>query len=303
LTTAWLAGPAGGDLLAAQKKDGPGPAGQAEGYLGVKVVENADTLEDIGEHVGVRVESVVENSPAQVAGIVKGDVIETLAGKAYDWPEKFYAAVAALEPGVPVKITVLRDEVGLELEVVPGRRAAERRPLKLLFFAETQRVGVRIRGLSRKAARAAGLPANEGIEVVGFWGKSPWHRDGVRAGDILHKMDARPLHDPRELLRRITLKTPGDPVALEVIREGRRLTVRSLISRRKRRTERVLVPLLYNYTSKTPESGSWGVLLDIFQVHWKDGKHTTTVLWVISWTTGEADELEELPVVPAGAEP
>jgi S1-C subfamily serine protease len=299
---AWHAGPAGGDHLAAQK-GAAGRGSRADGYLGVKVVENAETLEDIGDHVGVRVESVVENSPAQFAGILKGDVIEKLAGKSYDWPEKFYAAVAALKPGAPVKITLLRDDVGLELEVVPGRRAARRGPRKLLFFAETKHVGVRIRGLSRKAARAAGLPANEGIEVVGFWGKSPWQRDGVRKGDILHKLDARPLHDPREFLRRIALKTPGDAVTLEVLREGRRQAIRSVISRRKRRTERVLVPLLYNYTSKTPESGSWGVLFDIFQVHWKDGQNTTTVLWIISWTTGEADELEELPVPPEGVEP
>ena len=64
----------------------------ARGYLGLKVVENAPTLEDIGEHHGVRVESVVENSPAQAAGIHPGDVIVSLGGKIHDWPDRFYAA-------------------------------------------------------------------------------------------------------------------------------------------------------------------------------------------------------------------
>ncbi len=273
------------------------------GYLGVKVVENAPTLEDIGEHHGVRVESVVENSPAQAAGIRPGDVIVSLGGKVHDWPDRFYAAVEALKPGLAVKVEVLREDVGFEVKVVPGSRAAQRAEKKILYLAETRRVGVRVRSLGRTAARAAGLSPAEGVVLAGFWGMSPWKRDGLKAGDILHIMDGRPLHDPRELIRRIRRKDPGDAVHLEVIRDGKRKVFRTVASRRKRRTERVSIPVLFNYTSRTPDRSSWGVLLDVFQTEWKAGMRTTTLFWVISWTTGEADVLEEIPVPPEGVEP
>ena len=144
----------------------------------------------------------------------------------------------------------------------------------------------------------AGIPP-----LAGFWGKSPWMRDGLLAGDILHIMDGRPLHDPREFIRRIRLKDPGDAVHLEVIRAGKRMTFRTVASHCKRRTERVWVPVLFNYTSRKPDRTSWGVLLDVFQTEWKAGKRTTTLFWVLSWTTGEADVLEEIPVPPEGVEP
>ena len=69
------------------------------------------------------------------------------------------------------------------------------------------------------------------------------------------------------------------------------------------RTDRVFVPVFFNSTSRTPNDSSWGVLLDIFQTEWKSGRRTTTLFWVISWATGETDELEELPVPPEGIEP
>jgi S1-C subfamily serine protease len=302
---AWLAVVAASGLAPALAQEGPAeaPAAKGNGYLGVKVVENAATLEDLGDHVGLKVEAVVENSPAQVAGIRAGDVIVRLDGKSYDWPGQFRAAVAALLPGRPVKIEILRDDVGLMVVVVPSARATSASPPEVLYLTETDRVGVRVRSLTREAARAAGLPPNEGVELVDFWGNSPWRRDGLRPGDILHRMNGRPLHDPRELIRRIRLEAAGDAVALDVVREGRRLTVRTVASRRARRTERVYVPVFFNYSSPTPDTSSWGVLLDIFQTEWKAGKRTTTVLWVISWTTGEAEALEELPVPPGGIGP
>ena len=282
----------------------PAQAPPIAGYLGVKVVENAATMEDVGEHVGVRVETVVENSPAQQAGLRPGDVITALDGTSYDWPEKFHAAVAALKPGQAVKVEILRGDLGLALTVVPERRTSVRAPREVLYLAETERVGVKVGSLSRAAARAAGLSPGEGVALVGFWGRtSPWQRDGLRAGDLLHVMDGRPLHDPREFIRRIRLKEPGNAVTLDVIRDGKRLSFRTVASRRARRTERVYVPIFFNYRSPTPESGSWGVLLDVYQESWKNGKNTSSLFWVIHWSTGEAQELQELPVPPEGIGP
>jgi len=286
LAVTWLSA---GSLLRAQE-------GVSGGYLGIKVVENATTLEDIGDHKGVRVESVVENSPAQAAGIKVGDVIESLDGRSFDWPDQFHAAVDALKPGAAVKMEILREDVGFAVTVVPARRAAPRARKKILYLAETRRIGVRVRSLSREAALKAGLSPAEGVEVAGFRGKSPWERDGVKSGDILHMLEGRPLHDPREFIRRIRCMEEGKGVHLDIVRNGKRMRIHTVTSRKKRRTERVYIPVLFNYTSRTPEKSSWGVILDMFQTEWKKGKRTTTLFWIINWTTGESNELEEIQI-------
>ncbi len=280
-----------------------GAAAQAKGFLGVRVEANAAELEDVGEHVGVRIVEVVANSPAQAAGLKTGDVIESVGGTSYRWPDAFHAAIDRLPPGAPVRLEVVRDDVAFTVDVTPVARTRARPEHVVTHLVDRERIGVRFGVLTRAEARAAGFRPSEGVRIAGFWGQSPWARDGVRAGDLLHRMNGRPVHDPREVIRRVRLLPVGAPVELELVRAGAKIRVRSTVSRRARRTERVLVPLLFNYRSPSEEESEWGVLFDVFQTRFKDGQRRTKLFWIISWTTGEAQSLREVdvPDAPAGS--
>jgi len=71
---------------------------------------------------GVRVSEVEENSPAQRAGIRKGDVLTGFNGKAIENLRDFSEFLKACKPGDVVKIRIKRNGKELEVKVKLGER-------------------------------------------------------------------------------------------------------------------------------------------------------------------------------------
>ncbi|HEY3049110.1 MAG TPA: trypsin-like peptidase domain-containing protein [Polaromonas sp.] len=75
---------------------------------------------------GVIITGVLQNGPAAQAGIQPGDVITAVNGKAVGNVSQLLSAVAALKPGTPAPVTVLRAEKTSEIAVTPGKRQRPR---------------------------------------------------------------------------------------------------------------------------------------------------------------------------------
>jgi serine protease DegQ len=71
---------------------------------------------------GVIITGVLQNGPAAQAGIRPGDVITAVSGKPVRNVSQLLTAVAALKPGTPAPLTVLRKDSQSELSVTPGTR-------------------------------------------------------------------------------------------------------------------------------------------------------------------------------------
>jgi serine protease DegQ len=71
---------------------------------------------------GVIITGVLQNGPAARAGIRPGDVITAVSGKPVRNVSQLLTAVAALKPGTPAPLTVLRKDSQSELSVTPGTR-------------------------------------------------------------------------------------------------------------------------------------------------------------------------------------
>ncbi|WP_165074769.1 PDZ domain-containing protein [Paludisphaera rhizosphaerae] len=69
---------------------------------------------------GVRVESVVPDSPAAQAGLIAGDVLASLDERWTTSPDDVYAAAATVEPGRPAAVVVERDGQSLTFTVRPA---------------------------------------------------------------------------------------------------------------------------------------------------------------------------------------
>ena len=86
------------------------------GYLGIRLkrsVSASDTL-------GVRVDGVVADSPAALAGIRDGDRILAFDGQELRAPEDLSLLVGAMRPGEEVEMTILRDTEILPVKIVLG---------------------------------------------------------------------------------------------------------------------------------------------------------------------------------------
>lgn len=71
---------------------------------------------------GVIITGVLQNGPAAQAGIRPGDVVTAVKGKPVRNVSQLLTAVAALQPGTPAPLTVLRKDSQSEVAVTPGTR-------------------------------------------------------------------------------------------------------------------------------------------------------------------------------------
>ena len=91
-----------------------------DGAVGAKVAARAVvlglTLEDLGEETHeTRVTSVAPRSAADMAGVRVGDCVTGLNERWVLGPQDLYEAVAALAPGLPARLKVMRGGKELEL--------------------------------------------------------------------------------------------------------------------------------------------------------------------------------------------
>lgn len=99
------------------------------GWIGVEPQElNAELLEafklrpEAAKAGGVIITGVLQNGPAAQGGIRPGDVITAVNGKPVSNVSQLLTAVAALKPGMPAPLTVLRGNGPVEIAVTPGKR-------------------------------------------------------------------------------------------------------------------------------------------------------------------------------------
>ena len=115
---------------AKQVLDGIVKDGQVtRGWIGVEPQDlNAELAETFGlkpsaaKDGGVIITGVLQNGPAAQAGIQPGDVITKVDGTPVSNVSQLLTAVAALKPGTPAPLTVLRKENQSEIAVTPGKR-------------------------------------------------------------------------------------------------------------------------------------------------------------------------------------
>jgi serine protease Do len=94
------------------------------GYLGVAVRPiTPDAAESAGlkDQKGVVIESVVEGSPAEKAGVQKGDVIVAVNDQAVVAPQELTRRIVGTSPGTRVELSIVRKGKQLKLPVELGR--------------------------------------------------------------------------------------------------------------------------------------------------------------------------------------
>ena len=99
------------------------------GWIGVEPQElNAELVEafklkpEAAKAGGVIITGVLQNGPAAQGGIRPGDVILAVDGQPVGNVSQLLTAVAALKPGTPAPLKVLRGDGPVEIAVTPGKR-------------------------------------------------------------------------------------------------------------------------------------------------------------------------------------
>lgn len=93
-------------------------------------------------------------------------------------------------------------------------------------------IGVGLQKLDADLAAALGSDTREGAVVIAVYTGTPGAKAGLQKGDIIAKIDDRPVKDNEELVRSIGAHKPGESVKLEILREGKAKTLKVELSER-----------------------------------------------------------------------
>jgi serine protease Do len=187
------------------------------GYIGV-VVSNATARQrrDAGvanTDVGVHVDSVEKDSPAEAAGLKAGDLLLSIGARPARESDEFVRLIGEMPVDRPASIRLIRGREARDLDVTPARRATPNVPVTRAL----QRF--RWRGLllgpvpanlkADTAAAAAVARATAGVMVFGVEPASQFAKDGVASGSIITALDGTTVTDLFSFQRMIT-DTPAE---------------------------------------------------------------------------------------------
>lgn len=103
----------------------------------------------------------------------------------------------------------------------------------LVAYGEVRRgwLGVRLGAVSEEIAARNSLPPGTGAVVTRVTPDSPAARAGLRAGDVVVRFAERAVPDGRTLTRMVAESAIGSAAPIDVVRDGRRLTMAVAIAR------------------------------------------------------------------------
>jgi serine protease Do len=221
--------------------------GVQRGAIGVTFLSqpNPALLRSFGADHGVVVNSVEAGSPAERAGLRRGDVITSVDGKVINKGDELVGIVAETEIGKKLRIDYLRDkkpmstdiEVGDRNKIIgrlrgePGEEEGSEQPRE-----SSGALGVSVRSLTSQQADELAdelhLTGPQGVVVTNVKTSGFSADMGVQRGDVILSVNHQPVHDADEFYKiESGLKSGTDVLFLVARRTQRTFTTLYLADR------------------------------------------------------------------------
>ncbi len=158
------------------------------GWLGVTVQDLRDDLAKyfgLPDKNGVLVAKILENGPAQKAGMKESDVIKQFDNKPVNNVKELLSAVAKVEVGRKVKVVVVREKKELTLEVQIGARPENLEEESTSAVSTGNWRGLDVEDISSENASRFRIEEKKGVVVVNVEPNSPADEAGIIPGDII----------------------------------------------------------------------------------------------------------------------
>jgi serine protease Do len=197
------------------------------GWLGVTIQELTPELSQkfgLEKSQGALVSDVAKRSPAERAGIMRGDIILEFNGKEVKDVGNLRNMVAQSKVGSDVTIKILRSgkeyTVRLVIAELP-REVAEAMPKKIPEDLEAGAfTGLTVMSLTKEIAKQLGFTKDEtGVVVVRVEPASPADEAGIKKGDIIKEVDRNQV-DNLEDFNRIASNAKRNETVLLFITRG-----------------------------------------------------------------------------------
>ena len=239
--------------LAEMGIDGDQMSDGETGWAGVQVNEvDEQVMKELKlpAERGVVVESVEKESPAEKAGLRKNDVILQYDHQPVAGTVEFRRLVRETPPGRKMELGVWRrgQVMNVTLEVGDRGHAMETRfktynwtpdsarPKAFEFNFDMPRfmgmrpvLGITAEDLSGQFGSYFGAPDGEGVLVREVQKGTPAEKAGLKAGDVITKMNGKPVKSVRDLREGLQSGEEKKTVTLGLLRRGTSMTLTVLV--------------------------------------------------------------------------
>ena len=226
------------------------PDSRQTAYLGVHIdavtPQQASALK-LANPSGAVITDLDRDSPACKAGLKENDVIVGLNGSKIESPEQLGNMIHLTQPGKTVTVTVVRGGETKDIKVTLGRwpqvtphaqsfvAGAPRWSGPVVapgfvpdveipsFAAVSSRHGLMVESLCPQLADFFNVPAGTGVLVRSVEKGSPADAAGLKAGDVIVRLNNETVHDLADWRR--ALRVPASQVSITVVREKQEKTV------------------------------------------------------------------------------
>jgi predicted metalloprotease with PDZ domain len=210
----------------------PEPGGR--GWLGVSIQDMTSRLArsmGVKTREGAFVNDVVDESPADSAGIREEDIIVKFNGEPVEDASDLMDAVRKVKPGKTVSVELMRDDAKKTLNVRVGKLPRRERhaysftvpPVpRMKMFRLSDMFGLELMELNDQLAEYFEVPNREGVLIQEVEKNSAGDKAGFKAGDVIVKADKESVEDVDDIRHALRNRDEGDKVEFEVIRKGTR---------------------------------------------------------------------------------
>ena len=189
------------------------------GWLGVSIQDVTPELAksfNLKDTKGALVADVVRDSPAQKAGIERGDIVVSFDGKAIASAHELSRTVAGTAPNTKAKVEVIRggkrQTVTVQVGTMPGEVEEESKVV-------ASELGLSVQSLTPELAEQFDWPRDEkGVLITGVEPGSAAEDGGLRRGDLIKEMDHKPVQTVDEYRRQLKKAKQGESILFLVKR-------------------------------------------------------------------------------------
>jgi C-terminal processing protease CtpA/Prc len=186
---------------------------------------------------GALVKDVIEDSPAEEAGIRENDIIVEFNGTKIIDAEDLRDAVRKAQPGTAASIVVSRDDQTKSLKAtlekapawyagslaiprIPAVPHLQIAPPRFSISSASNAYGLRVRELNKQLGKYFGAPNGRGVLVEEVEEGSQADSAGFKAGDVIVKIQNDQVIDTRDVWDALDDMKDGELASVEIIRKG-----------------------------------------------------------------------------------
>jgi len=167
---------------------------------------------------GVLISEVTKGSPAEKAGLARGDVIVEFNGHPVEKVGPFRNEVALVPPGTRVNMTAIRHGSRQSVDVKIGKLPTSKQTAGLQSDV-LDKMGLAVESLTRETAEQLGYRGETGVVVTQVASDSVAALAGIRPGVLIQEVNRKRVHNVEEFDEAVAL-TAAKGAVLLLVKEG-----------------------------------------------------------------------------------